>query len=221
MRISDYLQIGRGITALIGGGGKTTLLYTLTEELRKKGRVILTTSTRIREPRQYPVCCSEEDAKNVLRDEGAVCLASRRSDGKLGIPGLPFSRLAALADFVLVEADGARMLPLKAHRPTEPVIPDGTERIVCVVGADGFSRPIREVCHCSERYAALADASPDAVVTPELAARVLLREGLGDRVFINKVESPQDYENARRLAELLHCPVVAGSLFQGVYVCLR
>ena len=41
MQIAPLLNIGRGVTALIGGGGKTTLLYTLTEELRKKGTVLL------------------------------------------------------------------------------------------------------------------------------------------------------------------------------------
>ncbi len=45
MQIAPLLNIGRGVTALIGGGGKTTLLYTLTEELRKKGTVLLCTST--------------------------------------------------------------------------------------------------------------------------------------------------------------------------------
>ena len=55
MQIAPLLNIGRGVTALIGGGGKTTLLYTLTEELRKKGTVLLCTSTHIMRPTQYEV----------------------------------------------------------------------------------------------------------------------------------------------------------------------
>ena len=46
MQIAPLLNIGRGVTALIGGGGKTTLLYTLTEELRKKGTVLLCSAFR-------------------------------------------------------------------------------------------------------------------------------------------------------------------------------
>ena len=46
-------------------------------------------------------------------------------------------------------------------------------------------------------------------------------EGYGDRVFINKVESAEDYAAAEGLARRLACPVVAGSLHQGVYTCLR
>ena len=53
MPLAPLLRIGRGVTAIIGGGGKTTLLYMLTEELRKKGSVLLCTSAHIRIPEQY------------------------------------------------------------------------------------------------------------------------------------------------------------------------
>ena len=223
MQISPLLEIGRGITALVGGGGKTTLLYTLTEELRKKGTVILCTSTRIRRPEQYITLtgASEEDAAVSLASFGAVCLGETAENGKFSAPELPFSVLAQLADYVLVEADGSKGLPLKAHAPYEPVIPEQTQRVVMVVGADGFGRTVREVCHRPERYAELCGAGEDAVVTPELAARVLLAEGIGDRVYVNKVESAEDYENAAALASRLSCPVVSGSLHRGVYTCLR
>ena len=55
MEIAPLLHVTRGVTALIGGGGKTMLLYTLAEELRRRGTVIVTTSTHIRRPEQYPV----------------------------------------------------------------------------------------------------------------------------------------------------------------------
>lgn len=36
-------------------------------------------------------------------------------NGKLTAPRLPMEMLAALADYMLVEADGSRQMPLKAH----------------------------------------------------------------------------------------------------------
>ena len=122
---------------------------------------------------------------------------------------------------MLVEADGSRRLPLKAHAPHEPVIPANAQRVVLVVGADGFGKPIRAVCHRSELYAARCGASEETDVTPELEAAVLLAEGLGDRVYINKVETAEDYDRAAALANRLTCPVTAGSLHKGVYLCLR
>lgn len=223
MLLAPLLHIGRGVTALIGGGGKTTLLYTLAEELGKNGTVLLATSTRIFPPQQYETLTNADEAavRAALSCTRIVCVGETAEDGKLAAPSLSFETLAALADYVLVEADGSKHLPLKAHEAHEPVIPKNAQRVVLVVGMDGMGKPIREICHRSARYAALAEVSEDALVTPALAARVIAAEGLGDRVYLNKVESADAYENADALARELRCPVVAGSLQQGVYVCLR
>lgn len=221
MQIAPMLKIGRGVSALIGGGGKTTLLYTLAEELRRTGSVLLCTSTHILPPEQYPLVTGGEKAlRAALAEHGVVCAGTRAEDGKLTAPSLPFEQLAQLADYVLVEADGAKRLPLKAHGPHEPVVPANAQRVVLLVGASGFGAPISAVCHRPEHYAGLAGVSIDRLVTPEIAARVIRAEALGDRVYINQVESAQAYADAEKLAKLLACPVVAGSLHKGVYTCL-
>ena len=218
MDISALLGVERGVTALIGGGGKTTLMYTLAEELRHRGTVVVTTSTHIQRPEQYPVLTAADDVAAALAEHGAVCVASESPEGKLCAPALSFEALAALADFVLVEADGSKRLPLKAHAPHEPVIPVNARRIIYVVGADGFGRPIRQVCHRPERYAALCGAAEDDIVTPMLEAAVLHAEGYDTGwVYINKVETPEDWRNAEALAALLPGRVLAGSLRERVY----
>lgn len=222
MRLAPLLNIGRGVTALIGGGGKTTLLYTLAEELRKKGGVILCTSTHIRVPEQYPLVTGGAEAlEAALAAHGAVCAGTPAENGKLTAPPLPFERLAGLADYVLVEADGSRGLPLKAHAPHEPAIPPNAQRVVLVAGADGFGKPVSAVCHRPALWATRAGVPVDAPATPEGEADVLLAEGLGDRVFLNKVESAEDYAAAEALAKKLDCPIVAGSLRNAVYTRLR
>ncbi len=223
MQINTLLHIGRGVTALIGGGGKTTLMLTLARELCKKGSVIITTSTKIRPPEEYETLIdpSEEELKAQLAQKRVLCVASKGPEGKLTAPKMSFEQLAALADYVIVEADGAKMLPLKAHASYEPVIPENAQRTVMVVGLDGFGKPIAEVCHRSELYASLAGVSPETVVTPEIEAAVLRKEGGFDRVYINKLERDGQFETASALAALLDCPVVAGSLHMGVYLCLR
>lgn len=220
MDISALLAVEKGVTALIGGGGKTTLMYTLAEELRRRGTVVVTTSTHIQRPEQYPVLLSGGAAAvaAALAAHGAVCVAGETAEGKLCAPALSFETLAALADFVLVEADGSRRLPLKAHAPHEPVIPANARRTVYVVGADGFGHPIRQVCHRPERYAALCGAAEDDLVTPALEARVLHAEGYADGwVFINKVETAEDWRSAEALTALLPGKVIAGSLRERVY----
>lgn len=221
--IGPLLQIGRGITALIGSGGKTTLLYTLAEELRRQGSVILCTSTKIRVPDRYPVLTEGDETtiRLALRQHGVVCVGTPYPPEKLSAPQLPFPVLADLADYVLVEADGAHMLPLKAHADYEPVIPAGTVQTVLVVGMDGLGKPVGEVCHRPARYAQLAAVTTDTPVTPAMAARVIRAENLADRVYLNKVETDDMLDAARALARELTCPVIAGSLHKGVYTCLR
>ena len=220
MDISVLLEVEKGVTALIGGGGKTTLMYTLAEELRRRGTVVVTTSTHIQRPEQYPVLTAADDAAvaAALAEHGAVCVAGETAEGKLCAPALSFETLAALADFVLVEADGSKRLPMKAHAPHEPVIPPNARRTVYVVGADGFGRPIRQVCHRPERYAALCGAAEDDVVTPALEAAVLHAEGYANSwVYINKVEN---WRSAEALAALLPGKVLAGSLWEKRYRAL-
>ena len=196
----------------------------LAAELRRRGTVIVTTSTHIRRPADYPVLTSgdEKAVSAALARSGAVCVAAESVEGKLTAPALPFEALSALADFVLVEADGAKRLPLKAHAPHEPVIPACARQTVYVLGVDGFGRPIRQVCHRPERYAALCGAAQDDPVTPALAAAVLRAEGYGSGlVYLNKVESAEDWRNAEAFAALLPAAVAAGSLWKGTYRTLR
>lgn len=223
MQLAPLLQIGRGVTALIGGGGKTTLMYTLASELKSRGKVIICTSTKIRLPEQYPTLfgASEDDIAAALEMHDVLCVAEKTAEEKLRAPRLPFETLAQIADYVIVEADGAKRLPLKAHAAHEPVIPAAAQRVVTVIGIDGIGKRIAETCHRSTLYAQIAGVSEEDTVTPELAAKVVNAEGFGDRVYINKVESAEDYDAALALAGYFTCPVISGSLHRGVYVCLH
>jgi len=128
------------------------------------------------------------------------------------------SRLEKLADYVLVEADGSAQRPLKAHAAHEPVIPAEAEQTICVVGASGFGRPIAAAAHRPELYARLAGLPETEAATPETEAAVLRAENLHRRIYVNQIESQADLAAARRLASLLDCPVLAGSLWRGAYV---
>lgn len=221
MELEKLLEISPGVTAVIGGGGKTTLLQVLGEELAEKGHsVLLCTTTKIFPFDGLPLVTeSGETALRAARDGSRLICAGmpEPETGKLTAPELPMARLTALFDYVLVEADGSAHCPLKAHAPHEPVIPPEAGQTLCVVGASCFDRPIREAAHRPELYARLAEAELDTLVTPELVARVLEKEKLHDRVFVNQAElAPTE---AARLVSMLKCSAAAGSLKEGARVC--
>lgn len=214
MGLSVQLGIKPGVTAIIGSGGKTTMLHRLAAELSAHGRVILTTSTHIRPSEQFPCLYSPtaEAVEAALRQSPAVCLGSLTPEGKFTACSLPWKTLADLADFVLVEADGSRRLPLKAHAPHEPVIPAEAGKTVCVIGASGLGKPIREVVHRSELFCAICGASPEDAAAPAHAAKVLNTEALADLYYVNQCDLPEAAAQAYVLASLLRRPVICGSL---------
>lgn len=220
--IASLLHIQPGITSIIGSGGKTTLMMTLARALAQQGTVIITTSTRILPPEGIPYVSGEDDetVQKMLAASSVLCVASRYPSGKLGAPACSFDHLAQLADFVLVEADGSRGLPLKAHASHEPAVPGGSNQTLCVVGGDGFYRPLQSVCHRAEIFAALAEIPLSSIVTPAQAAAVINREGYAQSILINKVETPERWMYAREFAGETSLPVFSGSLQRGVIECL-
>ena len=216
MEFFRLLGVQPGVTAVIGSGGKTSLLARLAHEL--PGKVILTTTTHIRPFAGVPLLTdADEDAlRRALADSRVICLGTPAENGKLTAPALPFALLARLADFVLVEADGSRGLPLKAHAPHEPVVPPEARQTICVVGASAFGRTVAQAVHRPERFCALTGAAPDTVVSPALAAQAIAAERLADTVFLNQTDLLA--ASAEGFAAPLHragMHVLAGSLKNG------
>lgn len=218
MTLSQLLDIRPGVTAVIGGGGKTTLLRTLGEELAEHHTVLLCTTTKIFPFPDLP-CARTAAELDALRPSHRLLCAGTDvpGTGKLAAPETPMALLAERFDYVLVEADGAARRPLKAHAPHEPVIPPEAVQTICVVGASGFGQPISEAAHRPERYAFLAGVPETAEAAPETEAAVLRAEGLHDRIYVNQVETLWELASARTLAALLDCPVLAGSLQRKEY----
>lgn len=216
MELVRALEVRPGVTAVIGGGGKTTLLRTLGEALVSAGhRVVLCTTTKI-----FPfpgllnlACPGGEDLERALEETPLLCAGTPvPGTGKLAAPAISMERLAELADYVLVEADGAAGRPMKAHAPHEPVIPAGANQVICVVGASGFGQPVSQAAHRPELYARLAGIGPDAPITPAAAAAVLGLEGLHSRVYVNQADTAGRLAAGKELQKLLPCPAAVGTL---------
>ena len=66
--------------------------------------------------------------------------------------------------------------------------------------------------------AAIRAGMPEAAeATPEAEARVLRSEDLHTKVYVNQVETLWNLADARALARLMDCPVLAGSLWRREY----
>lgn len=210
MIFAQALQVKKGITAIIGSGGKTSLMMRLAWELSSQGAsVILCTSTRIYPPEEIPF--TEEITQSV---SGTVCVGTPAEWGKIGAPKQSFTDLTQYADYVLVEADGSKHLPLKAHDHYEPVIPRGCEWVILVVGAMGLGKPVLEVVHRPDIFMELTDS---CYADPVSVAVALGKEDLGDCVFINQADSAPTL--AMELQSMIPMPCCVGSVQKGEILC--
>lgn len=281
--LSEALGIKKGVNAIIGSGGKSSLLKSLSLELSQKGSVLLTTSTHIL-PFSHceNICFSDENVsisdenisilngnalisnenvsslnKNILTlnekillhgkdihsEEEALknsntllqskvlslwdksqnpilCLGTLETNGKLSPFPLPFSAIEQMADFVLVEADGSKRLPGKAHGRNEPEIPKESQRTVLVFGASALHKPISEVIHRVEIFQNFFTPSltPDTLLTKELLLQAFRKEKLGDCLFVNQLDCLTKKEAEELLLFLqkgLGKMVCGGSLKEG------
>lgn len=236
--LASALKIEPGMTAIIGSGGKSTLLRALGLELmRAGGRVLLCTTTHM-----FPVAgvpwdgssrrldaapwkpgalhapgCTCEACAGLAR--GSICQAGvlDPETGKLSSPAESLDQLAQRFDYVLAEADGSKQLPLKAHAAWEPVIPAGTANAIWVVGVSGLGKPIDEVVHRPELFCERCGCEPTDIATPERVAMVLNAElqmlSLDTaRVILNQVDTLADPTMANRFEAALDRPVIATKL---------
>ena len=161
------------VTAVVGAGGKTTLIRELSARYRAQGkRVLVTTSTHMfREPSTL-VDAQAAELVTVLQTEGFAMAGSAAPEGKIGPlpPGL-YAACAA-ADEVLVEADGARGHLVKLPRAGEPVIFDNVTDIVLVINLKAEGLPLCEAAHHPEQVAAALGVAQDTPLTPALLGRL-------------------------------------------------
>ena len=135
------------LVSLVGGGGKTTTLFTLGQQLA--GTTILTTTTKMGADQSgdLPVLIDPSDAemRDRLQESGRV-LAWAAADERraIGVDGDTCDHWFTIADNVVVEADGSRKRPFKAPAGHEPVIPGATTLLIACIGASAFAQPIAE-----------------------------------------------------------------------------
>ncbi len=192
--LADALGLrDREHVAFVGGGGKTTLMRAMAHSFVASGiPTIATTTTKM--------AANQADGFDLMIDPAdeavlARLAASSSTEGSAAGPLMAWSRIdggkaigvspercdhwfTASNDTtaVLVEADGARHRPFKAHGPFEPVIPSTATVVVSVIGADALGRVIADQCQRPLRVAALAGCSPYVRLTPVAAARVITHE---------------------------------------------
>lgn len=137
------------ILSVIGAGGKTTWIMNLARECMETGKkVLVITTTHMKRPAAWGVLTGNpRDIEKQLLQEGIAVAGIPCENGKITFIGNAcYDAVKATADVILIEADGARRMPLKAMGLHEPVIMEDSQLILCVAGLESLGKTAAEGC---------------------------------------------------------------------------
>lgn len=181
MRLSKaFLLPEGGAISLVGGGGKSTLMLRLAHELAQDHqRVVVATTTQILraqgEAAGFLLLDGDERMlRNTLATHPVVCIAALSAmPEKLSAPTDALLRSArTLAHWVIAEADGSRMLPIKAPAIHEPVLLDESF-VIAVAGLSALGQPIAQCCQRPLLACKLLGVDAETPLTPMLLAKLI------------------------------------------------
>jgi len=213
------------VISIVGGGGKTSIMFLLAQAFQRKGiKVISTTTTRILKPNPQQtggVFCFDYDGfqdnlQNCLKQDGHATVAHHLLSSGNKLQGITCKQAEQIfrqssAERMLIEADGARNLSFKAPGDNEPVVSQITDVFISVVGLDVIGRPLddKNVFRAgliSERtgLAAGAEIMPLTVAKLAVHPKGLLKgcpENARSYIFMNKTDIPGNQQKALLIVE--------------------
>ena len=213
--------------AAVGAGGKTSTLRRLAEEYALMGKkAIVFTTTHMREETTPWSCVAEEEewiskgnellerVKECLEQYGKAWIGTKAKKGKMSsVPETILKEIEKWKIPLLVEADGARMLPLKVPGEQEPVILPQTTHVFSVYGMDALDQKLGEICFRSEKAAELLGKKPKDKVTEEDLIKLACHEQGGRKgcpkqaeyiVVLNKADTKERRDRACKIAKCLY-----------------
>lgn len=197
---------------LVGGGGKTTVMYELAAAWAASGRkVLVLTSTHILQPADGSFSADAAAVHNLWQQgRYAVIGMPEPATGKLTAPPQDlYEALQPQADVILCEADGSRHHPCKVPAEHEPVLLHDSDIVLAVAGMDALGHSLAQACQRPQLAAELLGCSLDSVIDEQMLTALLLseqgaRKNVGARAYyivLNKCDllKAAQQEKIRRL----------------------
>lgn len=188
----DFFTDGKKHTiCLVGGGGKTTVMYELAAAWAACGcKVLVLTSTHILQPADGSFAADAAAVHNLWQQRRYAVIGTPELDtGKLTAPlQSVYEALKLQADVILCEADGSRHHPCKVPAEYEPVILPDSDIVLAVAGMDALGNSLAQACQRPQLAADLLDCSADKIIDAQMLTALLLseqgaRKNVGTRAY--------------------------------------
>ena len=176
--------------AFVGAGGKTSAIFTLVDELQERTFISTTTHFSIEQlinsTYQWKVDSSENLNNIDFTLPGSHIFVSSKveNDRVKGINLRILKKLQQIARRshvpLLIEADGARRLPLKTPAEHEPVIPNWVDTVVVCCGLSVLGKPLSdEYVHRSDLVAKIIHKEKGELIEVQDIVKVITHENGG------------------------------------------
>lgn len=173
------------ITAVIGAGGKTTLLHSLARQYIAEGKsVFVTTTTHMLIEDDTLLTDDPEIIKAELRRSGYVMAGTESGNKIKALSADTYNEVCKHADEVIVEADGAKHYPLKIPNANEPVIPDNTDRIIIVCGMHALGKSAKDTVFRLDTATDTFGLTANDNITPDII-QLLINKGYMETLMNN------------------------------------
>lgn len=216
MNICDKLKLkDQEVISFVGGGGKTTTITELADELKNLGeKVLITTTTAMLKPEEYDYCFLKTIEPSFKPSPGSITVFAHRIEGKK-LRGEPVSYLEEIIDrdifdYVLIEADGARQKPIKAPVSNEPVILKDTTKTVGIIGLDALGERIIDIAYEPEYFSKIIGRNIEDIIEEQDIVNLvrhnkgLFKDSMGDKIFIlNKANNEELIKRSEKIRNLL------------------
>ncbi len=223
--------------AVLGGGGKTSFMFQVGNELASQfEKVLLTSITKAGPENTIPIFLPDDKGKfdielKFTKQNPVFLLREKIHQNKYrGISEMDLNKIRHSVDITVFEADGARNLPLKAHNNHDPIVPQFATHAVILIGADVVDTHIRDgKVHRPELFCEKWQLTPNDVLSSEIIANVVTHpNGYLSKIntqipityFVNKAGVyPKEAESlAKAIGQSTNYPVFYGSINENWWV---
>jgi len=219
------------VLALVGGGGKTSAAFWLANQFRRQGHcVFVSTTTKMFLPKEtqadHFINLEQEENPLIalsqlhLSDPSITFCYKKRIKGnntndKIKVSGVTaelIDNLKSDSPFTvfIIEADGAKCLPIKAPDRHEPCIPISSDMVIGVTGAEIIhTRATPERIHRWNTFSALTQCSEGDMIDHRILGNLIEHQhGMFKHApeqatkiwLINKIDLVTNYQQLTQLA---------------------
>lgn len=202
------------VITVVGAGGKTSTIFELGNELSNLNKkTIITTTTHMKLDKDFLLIDEDfniENLKKILQKNNLIKIGKKESDYKVKrLDEDTLKRCIDISDFLLIEGDGSKRLPLKAPKDNEPVIIQETDLVIGLIGFDSLDKKIEEICHRPELVSKLLHKNiKENINIFDLVEIIKNKNGLKKnvnckyKVIINKVDKLEYLDKCKKIAQL-------------------